>query len=116
MMPLLGQKHDERRKSGGSGGCGNHSNLDVTDDDQHEMRRESRDCGTQVTVPLSNLSGSDQNGVMVRSVEDLARETWNKKLDFLLSVIGFAVDLSNVWRFPLYCYRNGGGTLLVSQL
>lgn len=24
------------------------------------------------------------------------RETWNKKVDFLLSVIGFAVDLSNV--------------------
>ena len=37
------------------------------------------------------------------------RETWTSGMDFLLSIIGYAVDLAAVWRFPYYAYKNGGG-------
>ena len=44
------------------------------------------------------------------------RSEWNSNLTFILAMVGSAVGLGNIWRFPNVLYANGGASFIIPYI
>ncbi|OWF50839.1 sodium-dependent noradrenaline transporter-like [Mizuhopecten yessoensis] len=91
--------------------------TDISKDQIQNGKDPPRDCPDAEKNSLLSEKVDDIDDIPDHYPDDddikLPVENWGNKADYLLAVIGYSVDLSNVWRFPYLAYKNGGGAFII---
>lgn len=70
-----------------------------------------KEIAKETEIKLSEQENA--NNKVKESDNKSARGGWGNKLEFILAVVGFAVGLGNIWRFPYLVQRHGGGKKII---
>lgn len=63
-----------------------------------------------------SAEGKDPKSVDSSAAKKPQREEWDNIFQFILSLVGFAVGLGNVWRFSYLCAKFGGSKINITSL
>ena len=68
---------------------------------------------TDTEIPNGDTAGGNgsSSGTGSAGEDDYERGVWSRKIEFILSVVGYSVGVGNIWRFPYLVMQNGGGLL-----
>lgn len=87
------------------------------DTDSNDVSISKKPIDVPEVYKVMDIPSPTQNTPISKSEESTVDDRqFDKGIEFLLSSMGLAVGLGNIWRFPTRAYENGGSVFLIPYL